>query len=84
MLKTTIHPPHLSFALLIETKIDKFLEYYRDSFPQATVLPKMHMLESFLKQWKIGLGFLGEQGAESIHSRWNIIKKNYTSTRPPS
>ena len=48
----------------------------------------MHMLEDhvvpFLKQWKIGLGFLGEQGAESIHARWNIIKKNYTSTRPPS
>ena len=73
MLKTTIHLPPLSFALLIETKIAKFLEYYRDSFPQATVLPKMHMLEDhvvlFLKQWKIGLGFLGEQGAESIHSR---------------
>lgn len=27
----------------------------------------------------VGLGFLGEQGAESIHARFNSIKRNYSS-----
>ena len=31
----------------------------------------------FLKQVKVGLGFLGEQGAESIHARFNAIRRNY-------
>ena len=59
-------------------RIDAFLAFYRDAFPQATVLPKMHMLEDhvipFLKKWKVGLGFLGEQGAESVHARFNSQK----------
>ena len=46
---------------------------YQESFPQATVLPKVHMLEEHvvpwpLKQWRIGFGMMGEQGAESIHA----------------
>ena len=64
-------------------RIDAFLAFYRDAFPQATVLPKMHMLEDhvipFLKKWKVGLGFLGEQGAESVHARFNSIRKNYVN-----
>lgn len=59
------------------------MAYYRDSFPHATVLPKMHMMEDhlvpFLRKWKVGLGFLGEQGAESIHARFNSIKRNYSN-----
>lgn len=35
-----------------------------------------HMVP-FLKRVKVGLGFLGEQGAESIHARFNSIRKNY-------
>ncbi len=31
----------------------------------------------FLREWKIGLGFLGEQGAESIHARFNTIRCNF-------
>ena len=61
-----------------EAKIDKFMEFYRESFPEATVTPKLHMMEDhivpFLQKWKIGLGFLGEQGAESIHARFNSIR----------
>ena len=55
------------------------MEFYRDSFPHATVLPKMHDGGPFLRKWRVGLGFLGEQGAESIHRRFNTIKGNYTS-----
>ena len=64
-------------------KIDKFMEFYRESFPTATVTPKLHMMEDhvvpFLMQWKVGLGFLGEQGAESIHARFNSIRCNYSN-----
>ena len=65
----------------IDSRIKDFMDFYRDSFPNATVLPKMHMLEDhmvpFLKKWRVGLGFLGEQGAESIHARFNAIKRSY-------
>ena len=44
------------------------MDYYRDTFPSASVLPKMHILEShvvpFIRKWGVGLGLLAEQGAE--------------------
>lgn len=65
----------MSDSLLLiftEVDIDKFLSLYRDSFPHATITPKLHMLEDhvipFLTKWGVGLGFLGEHGAESIHA----------------
>ena len=57
------------------------MKFYRDNFPQATVTPKMHMLERHIvkqiKKWKFGMGLLGEQGAESIHSNFNTIERSY-------
>ncbi|KAL9976703.1 hypothetical protein ACROYT_G014030 [Oculina patagonica] len=48
-----------------------FTNYFREQFPQATIPPKMHMLEdhvvSFIQKWHFPLGFFGEQGGESIH-----------------
>lgn len=56
-----------------------FMGTYRTSFPKATVLPKMHMLEEhvvpWLRQWHIGFGMMGEQGAESIHAYFNSLKR---------
>ena len=50
--------------------IAKFLSY-RSTFPQATIIPKMHFLEDhtvpWIKKQRTGIGFLGEQGGESIH-----------------
>lgn len=67
--------------------IEVFLCFYRDAFPKATVTPKLHMLEDhvipFLKKWKVGFGFLGEQGAESIHARFNKIRRNFVSIPNP-
>ena len=41
--------------LLSETDIDKFMDFYRDSFPRATITPKLHLLEDhvvpFLEKW---------------------------------
>ena len=60
----------------------KFMSYYRANFPDASVTPKMHMLERHLvKQvttWKFGMGLLGEQGAESIHACFNSIERAYS------
>ena len=58
--------------------IQGFMAYYRQHFPEATVLPKMHFLEAhlpnWLEKWKVGLG---EQGAESIHASFNNIERSY-------
>ena len=58
--------------------IKEFMSFYRIHFPNATVTPQLHMLEEhtvpFLQPWDIGFGFMGEQGAESIH---NSIEKYY-------
>ena len=63
--------------------IDDFLAYYRANFPQASVTPKMHMLEDhvvpFLREWHVGFGFHGEQGAESLHAIIRRISRSYAS-----
>ena len=60
------------------------MAFYRETFPDASVLPKMHMLEShvvpYFKQWGVGLGLMGEQGAESIHAAVNGISRAYANT----
>ena len=60
---------------------------YRDTFPTATVIPKMHMLEEhfipWLKKWHLGFGLMGEQGAESIHAYFNSLKKTYAGIPDP-
>ena len=77
----------LCFVGLSETKIKEFMTYYRDSFAWATVIPKMHMLEvhviPWLKMWHIGFGLMGEQGAESIHTYFNSLKRVFHSTPDP-
>ena len=49
------------------------MAYYRTNFSDATVLPKMHILEDhvipLLRTNRIGSGLMGEQGAESIHAK---------------
>ena len=49
----------------------------------ATVLPKMHMLEDHLvpwvKRWKVGCGYMGEQGAESLHATFNNVERAYNN-----
>lgn len=59
------------------------MKFYRENFPSATVLPKMHFMEQHLVPWLeeigVGLGVMGEQGAESIHASINGIKKSYSN-----
>ena len=61
------------------------MAYYRSSFPQATVLPKMHMLEEhmvpWLRKWRVGCGYMGEQGAESLHASFNTTERAYNNMK---
>ena len=51
----------------------EFMHYYRDVFPEASITPKLHILEDHmvLLNWRVGCGLLGEQGTESIHKVYN-------------
>ena len=54
------------------------MHYHRDVFPEASITPKLHILEdhmvNFLRKCRVGCGLLGEQGAESIHKVYNQLK----------
>lgn len=71
--------------VLIGSNIKLFMEDYRCKFPQATITPKMHLLEDhvvpWLRRWHVGFGFMGEQGAESIHASFNQIARAYVGVR---
>jgi hypothetical protein len=58
------------------------MSFYKNNFKDASVTPKMHMLQKHLipqlTMWKFGMGFLGEQGAESIHASFNSIERAYS------
>ena len=76
-------PLALTATHITETNIKGFMAFYRQHFPSATVLPKMHMLEchvpGWMEKWSVGLGLIGEQGAESIHTSFNTIEQSYWS-----
>ena len=70
---------------VIDANIKAFLQNYRSTLPTASITPKLHMLEDhvmpWVRRWKFGLGFHGEQGAESIHARFNSMQRTYASVR---
>ena len=59
------------------------MEFYRETFPNAPVFPKLHLLECHAMQQvnatQMGLGFLGEHGIEVIHHHFNISERTYSS-----
>ena len=67
---------YLSFPfVLADVCIKDFLRVYRESFLQANITPKLHLLEDHaveqLRRFGIGLGLLNEQGGELIHTEFN-------------
>lgn len=36
-----------------------------------------------MKQWRVGFGLMGEQGAESIHTYFNSLNRTYKSIPDP-
>lgn len=71
--------------IIIETAVHIFVQHYRATFPSATFLPKLHMLEDHLipwvKRWRVGCGCMGEQGAESLHAAFNNTERAYKNMR---
>ena len=57
------------------------MQFYRLKWPEASVTPRLHMLEHhaipFLKKWGAGFRFYREQGGESIHMEFNKLKTIY-------
>ena len=70
-----------------EKDIAAFMAFYRQTFPTATILPKMHLLEDhvipWMRRWHIGAGLMGEQRAESIHAHFNRIEMQYNGIVSP-
>lgn len=60
--------------------IAAIMAFYRQTFPTATILPKMHILEDhvipWMQRWHIGARLMGEQGAESIMHTSTGLKCN--------
>jgi hypothetical protein len=82
-IRSTPHAPLRMLTSPPVCNIDEFLSYYRSNFPEATITPKLHMLEDhvvpFIRAWRVGLGMMGEQGAESIHARFNALQRTYSN-----
>ena len=73
--------------LFTERDIISFLGHYRATFPEATVLPKMHILEDhvvpWMRRWHLGSGLMGEQGVESIHAHMHRLERQYSNIVNP-
>ena len=65
--------------MLSETHIDDLMKYYRQHWSDATIPPKLHMLEDhgtdFISKWIFGFRIYGEQGGESVHNEFNKLKR---------
>ncbi|XP_065662512.1 uncharacterized protein LOC136085135 isoform X1 [Hydra vulgaris] len=74
--------------ILLKKNINDLMQFYRLNWPEASVTPKLHMLEHhaipFMQKWGGGFGFYGEQGGESIHMEFNKLKTIYQSIPCPT
>ena len=72
--------------LLSGDAIKDLMAYYRSTWPDQSVTPKLHMLEDhalyFLENWGSSFGLYGEQGVESLHATINGLNINYRSMHP--
>ncbi|KAL5473937.1 hypothetical protein EMCRGX_G028506 [Ephydatia muelleri] len=70
-------------ASQLAAAIPSFMESFRRAFPKATTPIKMHLLEDHALQWAnrmhVGFGLFGEQGAESIHAKFNTLLSQYNT-----
>ncbi|XP_047129927.1 uncharacterized protein LOC105845473 isoform X1 [Hydra vulgaris] len=65
----------------LERAIDKLMSYFRKTWPNESITPKMHLLEShcvdFIRNWNSGLDIYGEQGLESMHAEFNSMNSTF-------
>ena len=79
----------LSFYCCIsETAVEALMGFLRINWPSVNIPPKLHMLEdhvsTFIRKWRAGLGFYGEQGGESVHNEFNKLYRTYCAMKPNS
>jgi hypothetical protein len=59
----------------VDNIIRKYMDFFRYYFSDTRIILKQHLLENhcinWVRKWKFGFGFHGEQGAESIHRKFN-------------
>ena len=77
--RITFQNPVHYFILFLECSITKFMNFYREKFPRASILPKMHIMEEhavpWMRRWRVGAGLMGEQGAESVHAHFMKLER---------
>ena len=65
----------------LERPIEELMSYFRKTWPNESITPKMHLLEShcvdFLRNWGLGLDIYGEQGVESMHAEFNSMNSAF-------
>ena len=75
------------YIQILETDIDAFMKFFRAHWPKINISPKMHMLEDhvipFVRKWRVGLGFYGEQGGESLHHQFKSMRNRYKNIKKP-
>ena len=77
-------PIHADTVPEIQLAIQGYMKIYRRYFPDK-IIPKQHILEHHCANWirvnGFGLGFLGEQGGEVVHSMVAGIEKRACGIR---
>jgi hypothetical protein len=67
--------------LELEAAIRELMSYFRKTWPNESITPKMHLLEShcadFIRNWGLGLDIYGEQGLESMHAEFNSMNSTF-------
>lgn len=71
----------------LQIAIDQYMTIYRTHFPDK-IIPKQHILEKhcvpFISTFRFGLGILGEQGGELIHSTVSKFEKRAQAVKNDS
>ena len=75
------------FSFQIGQAIKNFFCLFDKYFSGVGRTLKMHILEDHMLEWattyQAGCGLMGEQGAESIHAKFNTLKRTYSGVRNP-
>ena len=77
---THTHVRTFHTCILQHRRVHQVLSCY---FPLASITRKLHIFEDhvvlFIRQCRVGLGVMGEQGVESIHNRFNVLERTYSN-----
>ena len=74
------HFNYCFFLFGTDESVKEYLSFFRTNFPSESITPKLHIVEDHIipwfQLWGAGLGLMGEQGGEGMHSHLNNIRSN--------